>query len=72
MLQKAHLASLSAFANSAAKMKTNQTRLVKNQTSQRIATLFFSVALKNALARAFKIFWPVNLVTFVDLESEKK
>ena len=40
MLQKAHLASLSAFAiNSAAKMKTNQTRLVKNQTSQRIATL---------------------------------
>lgn len=34
--------------------------------------LFFSVALKNALARAFKIFWPVNLVTFVDLESEKK
>ena len=39
MLQKAHLASLSAFANSAAEMKTILTRLVNNQASQRIATL---------------------------------
>ena len=38
MLQKAHLASLSAFANSAAEMKTILTRLVNNQASQRIAT----------------------------------